>query len=72
MRTNTMTEQPHRTVNEVAALIRMHRNTVLSHISRGDFPGAYRSDRGRGGTWRIPQSAVDAYIERGTPTPNDG
>jgi excisionase family DNA binding protein len=66
-----MTEQPHRTVNEVATLINMHRNTVLSHISRGDFPGAYRSDSGRGGTWRIPQSAVDAYIQRGTPTHED-
>ena len=68
----TMTEQPHRTVSEVAALLHLHRNTVLSHIHRGNFPGTYRSDPTRGGTWRIPQAAIDAFIERGTPTPNDG
>ena len=70
---HTMTvEQPHHTVNDVAALIRMHRNSVYNHIHSGDFPGAYRTAPGRGGEWRIPQAAVDAFIQRGTPTPNDG
>ena len=55
------------TVIEVATRLRVHRNTILRHINKGDFPGAFRmDDRGRG-DWKIPQSAIDAFIQRGTP-----
>lgn len=66
-----MTETPEPfTVVEVAARLRVHRNTILRHLDKGDFPGAWRMplDTGRG-AWKIPQAAIDAFIARGTPTP---
>ncbi len=41
------------TVKEFAAIVRVHRNTVLNQIARGSLK-AVRI----GGVWRIPQSAL--------------
>jgi len=63
-----MTETPEQfTRAEVEKQLRMHRNTVLSHLQKGHFPGAWKTDPN--GEWKIPQSAIDAFIARGTPTP---
>lgn len=56
-------EGPDLTATELAARLRVHRETITRYIAAGLFPGSYRM-KGPRGQWRIPQAAVIAYIER--------
>lgn len=57
-------EGPDLTATEVAARLRVHRETITRYIAAGLFPGSYRMKGGTRGQWRIPQTAVIAFIER--------
>lgn len=53
-----MTTDPELTVEEVAALLRVHPETVRNWLRAGRFPRARRLSRRAG--WRIPREDVDA------------
>lgn len=51
------------TTREVADMEHISVQTVALNVAAGKFPGAYRtSERGQ---WRIPESAVIAWRDRG-------
>lgn len=58
------------TTREVADMEHISVQTVALNVAAGKFPGAYRtSERGQ---WRIPESAVIAWRDRGkAPIPTD-
>jgi len=47
------------TCTTAAAKLEMHRRTVQELCRTGQLPGAYRT---AGGHWRIPETAITAYI----------
>jgi excisionase family DNA binding protein len=49
---------PDLTVEEVAALLKVHPETVRNWLRKGLFTGAYRLPSRAG--WRIPQAEIDA------------
>lgn len=52
------------TVTEVAGLERVSAQTVAANCRAGLFPGAYQISES-GGQWRIPESAIIAWRDRG-------
>lgn len=56
--------EPVYTAAEVAAIEKVSAQTVALNCSAGHFPGAYRTS-GAHGQWRIPESAVIAWRDRG-------
>jgi len=54
--------QPDLTVEEVAAHMRAHPETIRNWIRAGEFPNAYRHSRRSG--WRIPLGDVQAFKEK--------
>lgn len=56
--------EPVYTVSEVADMEKVSAQTVALNCRNGLFPGAYMTGK-RGGQWRIPQSAVIAWRDRG-------
>lgn len=55
-----MAIEKHFTVSELVDRLGLHRNTVQNLIREGAFPGAFKIGR----TWRVPQSDVEAYLDR--------
>jgi len=53
------------TVNEVAARCRRAPSTVRAWCASGSLPGAFKLN---GVSWRVPESALRAFIERQTET----
>jgi excisionase family DNA binding protein len=53
-----MDNEPELTVEEVAALLRVHPETVRNWLRAGRFPHARRLSRRAG--WRVPRKDVDA------------
>jgi excisionase family DNA binding protein len=49
-------------VREVAALLKIHPETVRVWLRQGIFPDAYQLPRRSG--WRIPRSDVDAITKK--------
>jgi excisionase family DNA binding protein len=66
MATMTETRPAPLTVQEVANQLRVHRNTVIRHLNAGHFPGAFRLEPDSG-VWRVPQTAVDDFIQKAQP-----
>ena len=56
--------EPVYTVSEVADIEKVSTQTVALNCRAGLFPGAYQTST-TGGQWRIPQSAVIAWRDRG-------
>jgi excisionase family DNA binding protein len=50
-------------LEEVANILRVHRNTMSAMLMRGEFPGAVKTTAG----WRIPRVALDGYVSTHTP-----
>lgn len=50
------------TVREVAAVLKIHPETVRVWLRSGIFPGAYQLPRRSG--WRIPKEDVDAITKK--------
>lgn len=57
-----MDEQPDLNVREVAAVLRVHPETVRVWLREGIFPNAYQLPRRSG--WRIPRADVDAITKK--------
>ena len=51
------------TVKLVCAKLRLHRLQVLKLLNENAFPGAFKTSDARNGRWRIPPSAIDAFIQ---------
>lgn len=56
-------EAQYLTVQDAAKRLRLHANTIRACCKDGRFEGATRI----GGRWRIPESTIDAALERGMP-----
>lgn len=54
-------DDPELTVQEVANQLRVSKTTIYRYLEKGLLPGAWQMEK----DWRIPQSAVSAYRERG-------
>jgi excisionase family DNA binding protein len=52
------------TANEVAAILGVKPRTIQYWVKRGYFPGAYKVGLGATSPYRIPQSDVEAFIEK--------
>jgi len=52
------------TTRDAAQRVRLHRNTILRMIARGDLPGAVKLGGPGVGRreWRIPQADIDNYL----------
>ena len=53
-----------RTVKSVAEELGVTYRTVLNLIHRGEFPGAFKIDKGRTQPWLIPAETVEDYKRR--------
>lgn len=51
-------------VDEIAYRLNVDRNTILRWIKEGNFPNAFKARPVQRARWQIPQSDLDAYIER--------
>ncbi|WP_206064429.1 helix-turn-helix domain-containing protein [Rothia koreensis] len=58
-----MIEQRYK-VAEVAQMLRESKEHIYRGLHRGWFVGAYKIGGGRTSDWRIPESAIEAYLER--------
>lgn len=59
-----MIEQRYK-VAEVALILRESKDQIYRGLRRGWFVGAYKiGGGGRTSDWRIPESAIEAYLER--------
>lgn len=50
------------TVDEIAAWLRFHPETIRRLLRKGEFPNAVLLSRRAG--WRIPRSDVQSYLRR--------
>lgn len=60
------------TVSEVADILRLHRSTIQRLAATGELPGAILIKTGSRGTYRIPESAINALVvksESNIPSP---
>jgi excisionase family DNA binding protein len=48
------------TINEVAAIFRVHPTTIYRLVRRGDLPGFKI-----GGNWRINKASLDSWLSSG-------
>ena len=51
-------------IREVAQRVGLSKEMVRRHCVNGLFPGAYRRSPVPGSPWRIPESAVNNFLER--------
>lgn len=56
-------QEEYLTVQEVADILRVHRNTVQRLAQSGQFPGAIGIRIRKHTTWRIPQSALESLAK---------
>ena len=47
---------------QVGERLQCSRRTVIRLVEQGQFPGAFRLTRAGSSRWRIPESAVEHYI----------
>lgn len=52
------------TVQETAARLRSHPETVRKLLRRGDLTGLKFPSANRGGTWKIRKSAIADFLKR--------
>lgn len=52
------------TVQEAAARLRSHPETVRKLLRRGDLTGLKFPSANRGGTWKIRESAIEEFLLR--------
>lgn len=57
---------------EAARLLGVTSRSILNWARAGRFPGAFRTPGGRqrGGDWRIPRAAVEAFKQAGAGAPD--
>lgn len=52
------------TVKEIATQLRVSVATIKRLCAAGEFPGAFKTDKGRNSHWRIPHSGLVSYLEK--------
>jgi len=60
-----MKDDPLLTVRETSERLRSHPETVRKLLRRGDLVGLKFPSANRGGTWKVRESSIERFLNRG-------